>query len=121
MGIGVNVELPDPADNVAVDGKNVPVYLPELGFEGGIDDVAVAVLHAYAPLYHAWQTKGFAPLAGEYAAHASLTGRSVRMVNLAGEPVAEGTVASVDAFGRLVLRAPDGSCVPVASGEAHLV
>ncbi|HJF63125.1 MAG TPA: biotin--[acetyl-CoA-carboxylase] ligase [Gordonibacter urolithinfaciens] len=121
VGIGVNVELPDPADNVAVDGKNVPVYLPELGFEGGIDDVAVAVLHAYAPLYHAWQTKGFAPLAGEYAAHASLTGRSVRMVNLAGEPVAEGTVASVDAFGRLVLRAPDGSCVPVASGEAHLV
>ena len=42
-------------------------------------------------------------------------------VALAGEPVAEGTVASVDAFGRLVLRAPDGSCVPVASGEAHLV
>ena len=32
-----------------------------------------------------------------------------------------GTVASVDAFGRLVLRASDGSCVPVASGEAHLV
>ena len=28
---------------------------------------------------------------------------------------------SVDAFGRLVLRASDGSCVPVASGEAHLV
>ena len=121
VGIGVNVELPDPADNVAVGGKNVPVYLPELGFEGGIDDVAAAVLHAYAPLYRAWQAKGFAPLAGEYAAHASLTGRSVRMVNLAGEPVAEGTVASVDAFGRLVLRAPDGSCVPVASGEAHLV
>ena len=121
VGIGVNVELPDPADNGEVGGKNVPVYLPELGFEGNVDDVAAAVLRAFAPLYRAWLAEGFAPLAGEYAAHASLTGRSVRMVNLAGEPVAEGTVASVDAFGRLVLRAPDGSCVPVASGEAHLV
>ena len=121
VGIGVNVEPPDAADAAAVGGKNVPVYLPELGFEGNVDDVAAAVLHAFAPLYRAWLAEGFAPLAGEYAAHASLTGRSVRMVNLAGEPVAEGTVASVDAFGRLVLRASDGSCVPVASGEAHLV
>ena len=119
--IGVNVEPPDAADAAAVGGKNVPVYLPELGFEGNVDDVAAAVLHAFAPLYRAWLAEGFAPLAGEYAAHASLTGRSVRMVNRAGEPVAEGTVASVDAFGRLVLRASDGSCVPVASGEAHLV
>ena len=118
---GVNVEPPDAADAAAVGGKNVPVYLPELGFEGNVDDVAAAVLHAFAPLYRAWLAEGFAPLAGEYAAHASLTGRSVRMVNRAGEPVAEGTVASVDAFGRLVLRASDGSCVPVASGEAHLV
>ena len=121
VGIGVNVEPPDAADAAAVGGKNVPVYLPELGFEGNVDDVAAAVLRAFAPLYRAWLAEGFAPLAGEYAAHASLTGRSVRMVNLAGEPVAEGTVASVDAFGRLVLRASDGSCVPVASGEAHLV
>lgn len=121
VGIGVNVEPPDAADAAAVGGKNVPVYLPELGFEGNVDDVAAAVLHAFAPLYRAWLAEGFAPLAGEYAAHASLTGRSVRMVNRAGEPVAEGTVASVDAFGRLVLRASDGSCVPVASGEAHLV
>lgn len=121
VGIGVNVEPPDAADAAAVGGKNVPVYLPELGFEGNVDDVAAAVLHAFAPLYRAWLAEGFAPLAGEYAAHASLTGHSVRMVNLTGEPVAEGTVASVDAFGRLVLRASDGSCVPVASGEAHLV
>ena len=121
VGIGVNVEPPDAADAAAVGGKNVPVYLPELGFEGNVDDVAAAVLRAFAPLYRAWLAEGFAPLAGEYAAHASLTGRSVRMVNRAGEPVAEGTVASVDAFGRLVLRASDGSCVPVASGEAHLV
>ena len=121
VGIGVNVEPPDAVDAAAVGGKNVPVYLPELGFEGNVDDVAAAVLHAFAPLYRAWLAEGFAPLAGEYAAHASLTGRSVRMVNRAGEPVAEGTVASVDAFGRLVLRASDGSRVPVASGEAHLV
>ena len=121
VGIGVNVEPPDAADAAAVGGKNVPVYLPELGFEGNVDDVAAAVLRAFAPLYRAWLAEGFAPLAGEYAAHASLTGRSVRMVNRAGEPVAEGTVASVDAFGRLVLRASDGSCVPVASGEALLV
>ena len=121
MGIGVNVEPPDAVDAAAVGGKNVPVYLPELGFEGNVDDVAAAVLHAFAPLYRAWLAEGFAPLAGEYAAHASLTGRSVRMVNRAGEPVAEGTVALVDAFGRLVLRASDGSRVPVASGEAHLV
>lgn len=121
VGIGVNVEPPDAADAAAVGGKNVPVYLPELGFEGNVDDVAAAVLHAFAPLYRAWLAEGFAPLAGEYVAHASLTGRSVRMVNRAGEPVAEGMVASVDAFGRLVLRASDGSRVPVASGEAHLV
>ena len=121
MGIGVNVEPPDRADVAKVGGKNVPVYLPELGFEGCVDDVADAVLRAYAPLYRAWLSEGFAPLVDEYAAHASLTGRSVRMVNRSGEPVAQGTVASVDEFGRLVLRASDGSLVPVASGEAHLV
>ncbi|RDB64740.1 biotin--[acetyl-CoA-carboxylase] ligase [Gordonibacter sp. 28C] len=121
VGIGVNVEPPDRADVAKVGGKNVPVYLPELGFEGCVDDVAAAVLRAYAPLYRTWLSEGFAPLVDEYAAHASLTGRSVRMVNRSGEPVAQGTVASVDEFGRLVLRASDGSLVPVASGEAHLV
>ena len=121
VGIGVNVEPPNRADAAVVGGKNIPVYLPELGFEGCVDDVADAVLRAFAPLYRAWLSEGFAPLVDEYAAHASLTGRSVRMVNRSGEPVAQGTVASVDEFGRLVLRASDGSLVPVASGEAHLV
>lgn len=121
VGIGVNVEAPAKAGEAVVGGKNVPVYLPELGFEGSIDDVAAAILRAYPPLYHAWLSEGFAPLVDEYATHASLTGRSVCMVNRAGEPVAQGTVAAVDEFGRLVLRTPDGALVPVASGEAHLV
>ena len=121
VGIGVNVGLPTGGDGSAVGGKNVPVYLPELGFEGSIDDVAAAILRAYPPLYDAWLLEGFAPLVDEYATHASLTGRSVCMVNRAGEPIAQGTVAAVDEFGRLVLRTPDGALVPVASGEAHLV
>ncbi len=121
VGIGVNVVPPAASDDARVGGKNVPVYLSELGFQGGIDDVADAVLQAYAPLYRAWLSEGFAPLVEEYAAHASLTGRSVRMVNRSGEPVAQGVVASVDEFGRLVLCALDGVLVPVASGEAHLV
>ena len=120
VGVGVNVQPPAAPTNVAVGGKNVPVYLRELGFEGEVGDVAEAVLRAFAPLYCTWSSAGFDAFVDEYAAHAALTGRNVRMVNHAGDVVAQGEVASIDASGRLILRQPDGALMSVSSGEARL-
>lgn len=124
VGIGVNV-LP-PSAPAVVAGKNAPAYLADLGFgftceaRGAVDEVAAAVLRELAPLYEQWASAGFAPLVADYDAHAALTGLALTMVDRNDAVLAEGTAVGVDERGCLVLRAPDGSLVPVASGEAHI-
>lgn len=124
VGIGVNV-LP-PSVPATVAGKNAPAYLADLGFgftceaRGAVDEVAAAVLRELAPLYEQWASAGFAPLVADYDAHAALTGLALTMVDRNDAVLAEGTAVGVDERGCLVLRAPDGSLVPVVSGEAHI-
>ncbi len=125
VGCGVNVL---PLDGRAdVGGKNQPAYLVDYAPHlAGMSDaqalacVSDALLAAFAPLYDTWTREGFAPLLDEFNAHAALAGCSVRVVNLAGEPFAQGVVARVDEFGRLVLRDASGAEIPVSSGEAHI-
>lgn len=129
VGVGVNVLPPDKRPNVG--GKNRPAYLADLVREGGapgaptpvsvtVERVLDAFLAAFNPLYEQWQRDGFDPFVDAFNRHASLTGCDVRMVDRQDNLLAAGTVVRVDAQGRLVLRAPDGAEVPVASGEAHL-
>ena len=119
VGIGVNV-FP-PARALEVGGKNRPAYAGELEPSLTLDTVAEAILAAFAPIYDAWRSQGLAPFVEELNAHASLTGRVVRMVDAAGAPLAEGRVERIDEHGRLVLLSKEGVRRAVASGEAHIV
>lgn len=122
VGVGVNV-VP-PAERPDVGGKNRAAYVNDLIDPSlpsvSIEDVLEAFLAAFAPLYDAWASDGFAPLVDEFNAHASLIGRSVSVVDRAGATLSMGTVERVDAWGRLLLRDETGAEIPVSSGEAHL-
>ena len=124
VGVGVNVARP--ADTASVPaGKNIPVYLDELGFcEGPVEDrinaVAGALCDQLAIVYPLWCEQGFEPFQAEFDACSALSGRFVRMEDLSGNVLAAGTVTRVAPDGRLVLRTPEGAEVFASSGEAHI-
>ena len=125
VGIGINVVPPD--ESVDVGGKNRPAYLADVAGWARVDaleaigSVARAVLGAFAPLYAVWCRQGFAPLLEEYEAHASLTGKQVRIADQAGSVLCEGTVRGIDVHGRLLVETDQGAIVPISSGEAHVL
>lgn len=124
VGVGVNVARPADAASVPT-GKNVPIYLDELGFcEGPVEDrinaVADALCDQLAIVYPLWCEQGFEPFQAEFDACSALSGRFVRMEDLSGNVLAAGTVTRVAPDGRLVLRTPEGVEVFASSGEAHI-
>ena len=124
VGVGVNVARPADAAS-APAGKNIPVYLDELGFcEGSVEDriraVADALCEQLAIVYPLWCEQGFEPFQAEFDACSALFGRFVRMEDLSGNVLAAGTVTRVAQDGRLVLRTPEGVEVFASSGEAHI-
>ena len=124
VGVGVNVARPADASS-APAGKNIPVYLDELGFcEGPVEDrinaVADALCDQLAIVYPLWCERGFEPFQAEFDACSALSGRFVRMEDLSGNVLAAGTVTRVAPDGRLVLRTPEGVEVFASSGEAHI-
>lgn len=124
VGVGVNVTRPADAAFVPA-GKNIPVYLDELGFcEGPVEDrinaVADALCDQLAIVYPLWCEQGFEPFQAEFDACSALSGRFVRMEDLSGNVLAAGTVTRVAPDGRLVLRTPEGAEVFASSGEAHI-
>lgn len=124
VGVGVNVARPADAASVPT-GKNVPIYLDELGFcEGPVEDrinaVADALCDQLAIAYPLWCEQGFGPFQAEFDGCSALSGRFVRMEDLSGNVLAAGTVTHVAPDGRLVLRTPEGVEVFASSGEAHI-
>ena len=124
VGVGVNVARPADAAS-APAGKNIPVYLDELGFcEGPVEDrinaVADALCDQLAVVYPLWCEQGFEPFQAEFDACSALSGRFVRMEDLSGNVLAAGTVTRVAPDGRLVLCTPEGVEVFSSSGEAHI-
>ena len=124
VGVGVNVARPADAASVPT-GKNVPIYLDELGFcEGPVEDrinaVADALCDQLAIAYPLWCEQGFGPFQAEFDGCSALSGRFVRMEDLSGNVLAAGTVTRVAPDGRLVLRTPEGVEVFASSGEAHI-
>ena len=128
VGVGVNVVRPEGAPGGAAQapaGKNVPVYLAELGLnEGSVEQriaaVADALCEQLSQLYPKWCAEGFAPFRKEFDQHAALTGRFVCMEDLSGNVLAAGTVQGVAPDGRLMLQTPEGKTVYASSGEAHI-
>ncbi len=123
VGVGVNVSRS--VDEAQGGGKNIPVFLDELGLSGDrveerIARVADAVCDQIAALYPEWCRVGFAPFAEELNACSALTGRVVRMEDIEGNLLASGTVRSICPDGRLVLGTPEGEEILVGSGEAHI-
>lgn len=125
VGTGVNVF--SPAERPDVGGKHVPAYLadfaPEFALmpsEEALDRTFQVLARELALLYQVWLRDGFAPLVDEYNKYASLTSHFVCMVDRSGNSLAQGVVARVDAFGRLILRDTSGVEIPVFSGEAHI-
>ncbi|OUO89748.1 biotin--[acetyl-CoA-carboxylase] ligase [Gordonibacter sp. An230] len=119
VGVGVNV-VP-PAERPDVGGKNEAAYVAEFA-KGAVtvDHVFDAFLVAFSALYARWQRDGFAPFVEEYNARSHLIGSDVTIEDRSGTLLASGTVARVDACGRLVLRSPGGAEFSVSSGEAHV-
>ena len=79
VGVGVNVARPADAAS-APAGKNIPVYLDELGFcEGPVEDrinaVADALCDQLAIVYPLWCERGFEPFRAEFDACSALSGR----------------------------------------------
>lgn len=145
IGIGINLFHPEQAAEVG--GKNTPAYLADLmdpaaaqsldqeelslqpGIAGGrptgdqvrlMERILVSVLESIGTVYDLWKAHGFAALQERYESHAALIGTPVTVVTIDDKVLAAGTVTGVDPSGRLVLRAADGTCTPIASGEIHL-
>lgn len=124
VGVGINVARPADVASVPA-GKNVPIYLDELGFcEGAVEDrinaVADALCDQLAIVYPLWCDQGFEPFQAEFDGCSALSGRFVRMEDLSGNVLAAGMVTRVAPDGRLVLRTPEGVEVFASSGEAHI-
>ncbi len=123
VGVGINVARPE--QSCPQVGKNIPIFLDELGFAQGpverrIEAVAGALCVELAQLYPQWCAEGFAPFARELDECSALTGRFVSMEDIEGNPISVGEVTGIAPDGRLILRTADGGEVLVASGEAHI-
>ena len=123
VGVGINVARPEQLRPAA--GKNIPVFLDELGFAEGpvearIEAVADALCSQLAELYPRWCTEGFAPFARELDECSALTGLLVSMEDIEGNPLSVGKVVGIAPDGRLILQTDDGGEVLVSSGEAHI-
>ena len=126
LGVGVNVMRPAARSAQHLAGKNAPAYLADLmrretsDAESLISRVGDAVLDSIATYYDRWQQEGFSIFADEFAACSSLSGKRVRIADVGGNAMLEGTVSGVDASGRLLVRTVAGE-TPVTSGEAHII
>lgn len=111
-GIGLNARRPGTADPRAA-------YLSDVLPDIRVAEAAAALLDGVADAYRAWLSDGFAELALEFEARASLTGSDVTVRDALGNTRASGTVTGVDAQGRLLLAGGNGT-EAVSAGEVTL-
>jgi biotin-(acetyl-CoA carboxylase) ligase len=81
--------------------------------------VAAAVLDGIAAAYREFLAEGFAGIARECEARATLTGKQVTVRDAAGDVVAEGTVTGIDEGGALLLERA-GVVHAIHAGEVTL-
>lgn len=113
-GCGLDVRRPDGG------GAAGAAYLDELlAAPVSPERAAAALLNGIAEAYSRFMAHGFVPMLEEYARRSALAGRAVRVSDASGEFIAEGTVAGVDASGRLVLDTGGGD-VAISAGDVTL-
>lgn len=110
VGCGINVAAPGHARAAFVRQA-----LPEVR----VADVAAAVLDGVAGVYREFLASGFAGIAAECAARATLTGKRVTVRDAAGHVVAEGAAAGIDDAGALLLERA-GEVRAIRAGEVTL-
>jgi BirA family transcriptional regulator, biotin operon repressor / biotin---[acetyl-CoA-carboxylase] ligase len=115
VGWGMNVRRP--SDTVPPPGA---AYLEEVAPHVGLAGAAAATLDGIAEAYAQWRTGGFSAIRAEYEKRLALTGRAVRVSDLAGTVRAQGVVVGVDDDGRLLVRGSDEQVRPVVAGEVTL-
>ena len=121
VGIGVNVFVPREVQPVG--GKYAPAYLEGLvdaSVRLSVDVVGDAVLDALAARYDAWCVEGFAPFVQEFQEASVLAGKQVRLEDIHGTGLVEGTVTGIDDQGRLLLQTSDGMRA-ASAGEVHIL
>ncbi len=118
LGVGLNVARPDEA--AAVEGKNTPVYLSDLGFLGSVDDVAEVVLAEFSRAYGEWQEHDLAPFVREFEELLAYRGEVVEVRDIAGKVHACGVLRGIDDGGGLLVE-QDGTQSCISSGELHPV
>ncbi len=116
LGVGLNVIRPDETANV--EGKNTPVYMADLGFQGSVDDAADVVLDELACAYDRWQERGLAPFVREFEEFLAYRGEVVEIRDIAGKVYARGVLQGIDDEGRLLIE-QDGEQSCISSGELH--
>lgn len=136
VGIGINVFMPVEIASRHEAGETLAGFLApsthaEMPMTVGPDgltrrqqvfmeDVLAGILHELRRWYAPWKRDGFPAIRREYLQHAALIGESVSALSQAEEEMAHGVAVDVDNFGRLVLKTPEGTLKPLASGEVHL-
>lgn len=87
---------------------------------GALEKIAADLLRALDGRYSRWVSEGFGVFLEEYESCAFLTGRTVGILSMGGDIVAEGRVVRIDERGNLVLCDAAGREHAVSSGEAHV-
>lgn len=118
LGVGVNVARPDQA--CEVKGKNDPVYLVDLGFEGSLDEVFETVLDGLDRAYALWQQEGFATFMQDFDACLAHRDKAVEVRDIAGKVHESGVLRGVDDGGRLLIE-HNGALSCISSGELCLL
>ena len=114
LGIGVNVLRPDEAP--VIEGKNAPIYLADLGFTGGVDEVFDAVLKELSRVYEQWREFGFEGFVREFDELMAYRGENVEIRDIAGRVCAAGLLQGIDEGGRLIIE-QNGAQSFISSGE----
>jgi BirA family biotin operon repressor/biotin-[acetyl-CoA-carboxylase] ligase len=115
VGVGLNVR--PPAEGLRTPGA---AYLADVVEGVGLARATAAELDGVADAYAQWCAGGFSAIRGQYEARFALTGRQVRVSDLTGTVRAQGEVLGVDDGGRLLVRAENGTTLPVVAGEVTL-
>ena len=115
-GIGINVgqsAFPDALKETASS------LLLETGRAPALEDVAAAVMQAFAPLFSACgDDAAYAALMAEYRQHSCTLGQAVKVMRANG--TLYGVAEDLDALGRLLLRTEDGVLHTIHAGDVSL-